>query len=306
MEATTVQVHQTVHGYRTGHQLLRTSRPLPSEVQRTMLVQSDLSGPSVVPGFEDYLTGYPLEEIGAFALARTWYAPEMDRPGCVWTHSLLIDFADLARLENLSGLARQFERPSRESVTAPAMLPLTVTSGTNHAPIPRGPIAASIVAALYGSPESVVVAAAIDATVLEPLVLRLWSQQWPRLRRSTRFCTGALSLRLQGNSPFDLLIVPIALRTQLRRDAPHAVFVEEAEAVEPYWMSITAQALNQDEAQRRFLWSYGADVKQARHAWRGLVDTFRLVSGSERPAADTLVSMLALDFLGRMMRLVSS
>ena len=40
---------------------------------------------SVVKGFDQYVTGYPLDSINAYALAMTWYAPEMPRPGCVWT-----------------------------------------------------------------------------------------------------------------------------------------------------------------------------------------------------------------------------
>src|SRR3546814_17988490 len=35
----------------------------------------------------------------------------MPRPGCVWTHSILIDFADLAALENDESLLEFFRRP---------------------------------------------------------------------------------------------------------------------------------------------------------------------------------------------------
>ena len=45
----------------------------------------------MVPGFESYLTAYPLPRSSLVAFARTWTAPEMPRPGCVWTHTLLIE-----------------------------------------------------------------------------------------------------------------------------------------------------------------------------------------------------------------------
>ena len=36
----------------------------------------------------------------------------MPRPGCVWTHTLLIDFTDLAAVEMLTGFSDLFRRPS--------------------------------------------------------------------------------------------------------------------------------------------------------------------------------------------------
>ena len=42
---------------------------------------------------------------------RTWRAPEMSRPGCVWTHALLIEPALLESLEHLSVLQQFFSRP---------------------------------------------------------------------------------------------------------------------------------------------------------------------------------------------------
>src|SRR5687767_10664854 len=91
-----IAINQTLHGYNNGHTLIASSTDINSEVKRIMLPISDMSGNSMQNGFEEYLTGYPLREINMYALAKTWYAPEMTRPGCVWTHTLLIDFADLS------------------------------------------------------------------------------------------------------------------------------------------------------------------------------------------------------------------
>src|SRR4051812_19331555 len=88
--ATTTSIHHAIHGYRDGHRLLSSSLPLGADSSRAMLVLSDMSGPSMHPGFDEYLTGYPLPGSEFFVFAKTWYAPEMQRPGCVWTHSLLI------------------------------------------------------------------------------------------------------------------------------------------------------------------------------------------------------------------------
>ncbi len=77
-----------------------------------MLVLSDASGSSTRIPTDGYLTGYALFGAGKHVLARTWSAPEMSRPGCVWTNSLLIDFADLARLASADKLVDRFMRPS--------------------------------------------------------------------------------------------------------------------------------------------------------------------------------------------------
>src|SRR5258708_30893322 len=106
------KLHQALHGYADGHRELALSITLTPRDQRTLLALSGISGPGARLEDEGYLTGYPLQESGFYALARTWLAPEMPHPGCVWTHTLLIDFTDLAMLETLEGLADLFRRPA--------------------------------------------------------------------------------------------------------------------------------------------------------------------------------------------------
>ena len=90
------RLQQALHGYSDGHRQLALSTTLKLNDQKRLLALSDISGPGADLSPEGYLTGYPLTESGLFALGRTWPAPEMSRPGCVWTHTLLIDFSDLA------------------------------------------------------------------------------------------------------------------------------------------------------------------------------------------------------------------
>jgi len=106
-----VKVHQAVHGYADGHRQLTASVSLKPNDAKTMLVLSDISGAGAQIGDDGYLTGYPLAESGFYALVRTWPAPEMSRPGCVWTHTLLIEFADLATLIYPIELLLLFRRP---------------------------------------------------------------------------------------------------------------------------------------------------------------------------------------------------
>lgn len=302
MGAPVVRLQQAIHGYRTGHQLLQSSRQLPSDVQRFMLVMSDLSGPSLVPGFEEYVTGYPLEEIGTYVLARTWYAPEMERPGCVWTHSLLVEYADLARIEDLALLTRYFQRPSRRE-----------SGNTDLPPIEFEPLPATsmpsthlsstawLSCAVYGSPSSPVVVLRPSARDLEGVVLALWSQQWPRLRRNFRFCTGALSVGAHETTSFDLVVAPASLANALRRDAPTALFVDEAGRELLNWPPAAAYALAAPRRFRDFSWEYGADVSHPRRAWMGLAEACAWMDQGSvgRPNAAEAVGALAKNFPAR-------
>jgi hypothetical protein len=106
-----IEIQQLLHGYSGGHRRLVSSIDLPLEADYAATTMSDLSGQSLVAGFEEYLTGYPLPKTSFYALARTWYAPEMDRPGCVWTQTLLIERGDLDQIPNFDTVLSYFVRP---------------------------------------------------------------------------------------------------------------------------------------------------------------------------------------------------
>ena len=60
----------------------------------------------------DYITAYPLFESPYYVIAKSWYANEMRRPGCVWTHSLLIQRNDLGKITDFCQLLMLFKRPA--------------------------------------------------------------------------------------------------------------------------------------------------------------------------------------------------
>ncbi|MCY6356007.1 GAP1-N1 domain-containing protein [Clostridium sp. ZS2-4] len=112
MNENSIIIHQTLHGYSNGHHLLEASILLSDDSKRKMDILSDLSGTDVTDGFDFYYSGYLLENEELVVLSKTWYAPEMSRPGCVWTHSLLIPIKDLAFCAaNINALLTKFKRP---------------------------------------------------------------------------------------------------------------------------------------------------------------------------------------------------
>lgn len=106
-------IHQALHGYNQGHNLLSSSVNLPFEDEDYMKVQSDWT--EYVNNGEDdssYIKTYPLPLSRCYVIAKSWYAFEMSRPGCVWTHSLIINLEDIDIKFDFRSLYGLFKRPT--------------------------------------------------------------------------------------------------------------------------------------------------------------------------------------------------
>jgi hypothetical protein len=110
-----MHVDQLLHGYNNGHHLIAGSVSLPLKDADRMSYLSDWSG-YVNPFNKDttYITLYPLEESQSYVIAKSWYADEMSRPGCVWTHSLIVNLESLGQKFSFYELMKLFRRPERE------------------------------------------------------------------------------------------------------------------------------------------------------------------------------------------------
>lgn len=107
-----MKIHQMLHGYNQGHNLITSSKKLEIEDMDVIKRLSDWTG-HIPNDDEGYLTMYPLpSNSDLYIVAKTWYASEMNRPGCVWTHSLVIDLSDLASEFNFNDLLNYFVRPN--------------------------------------------------------------------------------------------------------------------------------------------------------------------------------------------------
>src|SRR5207249_781669 len=110
--------------------------------------------PESVPatGFAPYLTGFPLDGTNFYALARTWHATEVPRPGCVWTHTLLIDLADLAGIPDLGTLSILHNRPKRENLAAYESAVRGLPTASFRPTIVSRPLSAELLRGLYKEP----------------------------------------------------------------------------------------------------------------------------------------------------------
>jgi len=294
----TPTIHQTLHGYNDGHRLISGSLTLNSDDARTMVVMSDLSGSRVKPEVTGYLTGYPLEGAGKYVFARTWAAPEMPRPGCVWTHSLILDNSDLATLKSADGLFASFRRPSENVRNENYFTPLPMAPGLGHVPLPPSERLRSIVNALYAAPDRIVVAEVENAEDDEQLIAAIWMQQWPRLRRSFGFCTLSGMDRSKKGAHLDIQLVPSTDR-QLQSKFPGSVTpsnVRYRSAFEPLIADLAGQGAT---GIREFLRRTGGDVSGGRLAMLPLCSMYSSLFSRPHPDLSAAVAALGtLDSFG--------
>src|SRR5688500_16359040 len=81
-------VHQAIHGYRQGHQLLAASCEFGHEVANILGHNTD-SAPRARGSDGSYLTGYPLPDTN-YVVARTWVDTDAERPNTVVTRSFIL------------------------------------------------------------------------------------------------------------------------------------------------------------------------------------------------------------------------
>lgn len=292
------KVHQVLHGYSDGHRMISGSVSLSSAEARTMVVMSDLSGPGVRPGPAGYLTGYPLEGGGRYVLARTWSAPEMSRPGCVWTHSLVIENADLATLKSSRELLAAFRRPSEFNYKAGYTDPLLLTPESVRPVGVSGHRVRSVANALYGAPGDQVVASAEEPSEDEDMLLGIWLQQWPRLRRTFGFCTMAGMDRSGKGVRLDIQLVP-ELDRSARSRFPGAVLPQDVKPFNELAPLIRDLEGVDDRKLREFLRRAGGDVEGGRRAMVPLCRLHASLFASGPPdLSEAVASLNALDRLG--------
>jgi len=110
-----ITLHQMLHGYKLGHNYIQGSIVLPSTHDMDKIATlSDWSEYVGIDNARDYITAYPLDESPYYVVAKTWYADAMPRPGCVWTHSLLIHKEDVVKIRDFCNLFSLFVVPITE------------------------------------------------------------------------------------------------------------------------------------------------------------------------------------------------
>lgn len=294
-----ISIHQTIHGYENGHSLLGYSVELPSEVRRKMLPISDMSGNSMIDGFEEYLTAYPIKEINSFAIAKTWYAAEMERPGCVWTHTLIVSFVDVPLVADIKSLLELFKRPissrnyseyHEEIQMKPANRKETPSdfSMNNF----DTSFVKTVIEQLYDNNEKTILIRGISSRHFDKLLLALWLQQWPRLKRNFSFCSGAIEPRALDKQYLDVQIIPNrAFRESQSFAIIDALKPNTSKASFEDWSELVYNDLKSPSILRSFLSTFGADVSGDRRSFKMLAECFLFFRDS-KPSLQEAVTFI--------------
>ncbi len=105
-------IHQALHGYSEGHNRIACSMQLSPIDDDRMKILSDWSGyAGGIDRDSSYITAYPLMDRKLYVIAKSWYADEMNRPGCVWTHSLIINLESIDENFDFRTLQTLFRKP---------------------------------------------------------------------------------------------------------------------------------------------------------------------------------------------------
>jgi hypothetical protein len=263
----TRKIDHALFGYAEGHRQLASTVRLPSQDMYHLGAASDLAGDVRLDPSESYLTGLPLIESQRYALIRTWSAPEMPRPGCVWSHVLLLDESILSTQLDMSIFFALFQNP-RQVERSFYSVPLSLVSGVSSWSVPRSDLVAEIIESYY-SHETTFLSAGALAERIEAAIAAVWSQQWPRLRTGFSFRTAQLGSARRRNAKYDIQVAPTEPTKTL---SP------------PEWVDAATDDAGSDVVTplRRFLWRYGRDVKDSRDRFRLLVETYLASAESAR------------------------
>lgn len=249
----TNEVGQGVFGYSNGHRLLTSTVSLSSVDIYELAAASDLAPGAQISGTSSYLTGFSLPDSKLYALIRTWLAPEMPRPGCVWSHVLLLDQTLMATQIDLTVLSDLHRRPDGYASDSTFSKPVTINRRLRGRRAGRQETE-MVLSACYGD-------AQLDADQeergsIEQAIFAAWSQQWPRLRRQFVFRSIATTSELKGQ------FIQFKRGSSPARGGGPAAWLNEA--VE----DATSESVT---PLRRFLWRYGKDVQSEKETLPELV-----------------------------------
>ncbi|WP_312561938.1 hypothetical protein [Anaerospora sp.] len=202
-------IEQTIHGYVNGHHLIATSVNLSEKSKRKMEILSDLSGPEIQKGFLEYFTGYFLQEDNKVVLSYTWYAEEMERPGCVWTHSLLIEPKDLFLLgENINQVINAFVRPENSLNFTNYTKQIEIKPEINNKIVLDNMKMKYLIWAIWGNNSPSIIILAENSKYYANEIIYLWTRQNRDMQQWFSFSTGSLAIRKFETEILNFQIVP--------------------------------------------------------------------------------------------------
>lgn len=203
------QIYFQIHGYKSGHQLLKGNVVLDEADQDTIDRLSDISG-ALRPGelFEPYLTCYPLPSGKYFVVAKTWQDHETARAGCVITKSAIVPIESWMVNSTVTSVFTTLRNLSGDRTTGIETFSLSDV----YEPIVNNVNVTELVEALFLENRQPTII--FNCTEADRIIVRLYAVFWPELRKQFATCTFSLATRSVNNRPFDLLFAPGSVKAK--------------------------------------------------------------------------------------------
>ena len=249
-------IEQTLHGYDMGHGLLASSLPnLAPEDQTLLFKLSDWTGFHVLNADEEdcYLTAYPLPSKKYYAIAKTWYADEMERSGCVWTHTLLIPIDDISLEFDFRTISRSFHRPENNNFSnynSSLEIEDEDMKSSEEIPVFKNFDVLSILflyTFLISKNKGACLKIERSQSELQKLVLSFLQYLPVEYLHDTLLCTGTETPRKYGNELFSLQFVTGGQAISIDNDTPWEGKVGEENFNEGIRYIINQSLKNEDE-----------------------------------------------------------
>ena len=218
------EIQQALFGYSNGHHLLMSSDRFSSSELKVIEPLSDISGNFISDEFDGYLTGYNLKSKNCYVLSKTWYAKEMQRPGCVWTHALLIPFDETmqSQFSNLD-FNKCFKRPNindvnwKEYYATPIVLEKNICNN-DFAELENGMVTLSeSLLYLLVNDYSPIIITEEKCSIYNDILINLIKNYGINFFKDISFCTGSFTNRKYNGEYFSLQIVPQSISRSVWR-----------------------------------------------------------------------------------------
>ena len=208
-------IHQAVFGYSNGHHLISSSVSFNSKTLNTLETLSDLAGTTISENFDGYLTGFPITEENIYVISKTWFASEMPRPGCVWTHALFIPLEISDEQLRLIDFETIFHRPNTSAVGWESLYskPIQINNFSNKSFISNKTILKyyyDLLSIIIENNKPVIITAS-DCTNYNYMFEEIIKNIGISFIKDISFSTGSFLLRMLGNFPFLFQVVPLNL-----------------------------------------------------------------------------------------------
>lgn len=284
-----MKIHQTLHGYSEGHILLASSiSTLTQRDRKKMAVLSDWDEYARKEDDSSYITTYPLPDSPYYVIAKTWYANEMERPGCVWTHSLLLDISEGSDFFDYRALFFAFVRPQRDKYTD-YNKPLDIKGEIEKKTLMPSPFKMPSLAhwlhVLLKKDEPLVFVVDQPTSYYQVFLLSLMNHLPIGILSKMSMCSGTGRIRKYENELFDLQFI-VNNRNNLPKINSQIVDVEEGID----WCQYVAQSIQEEKLNvPMLLHRFASDIGGRMDAYAAVVMVYMILDRLRDPGEDNIV-----------------